>query len=388
MQQRTTAISRTQAMPLEVIPERSNVLARSSSDGHTVTRESGDSQVFISMIFDCWRLVKVYLSARDVLALRHTCQYFFTKARKEHPVPGLSSEPCRAKTQDRTYEHFELDGSLIVNDLDPFGLSRNQIITNFLVERYFTRHPGVQSVYRKRMVPQCLHHKDQYPRNVERWISKHFDEQEKVWAMSDVLRQGALSRRLSNSTHEIESVTTLSGFSGGIICMTIASGGRVISGSSGNTLTVWNLTKPLRKQPITSLKVHSDWIYRVSTLPNGWVVSGSYDTNLKVWDLTETPKVQCVATLRGHSSGATCITTTPEGLVISGSYDGTLKVWDLARAGGLCVATLKGHSDKIICMTITSEGLVISGSDDTTLKVWDLYQSINPDMEWLERKKP
>ena len=96
----------------------------------------------------------------------------------------------------------------------------------------------------------------------------------------------------------------------------------------------------------------------VAVFPDGRrVVSGSSDNTLKVWDVATG---ECVATLEGHSkpcvaasavlfvmmclrrrSGALPCPRTG-GASCLGRSDNTLKVWDVAT--GECVATLEGHS--------------------------------------------
>jgi WD40 repeat protein len=76
-------------------------------------------------------------------------------------------------------------------------------------------------------------------------------------------------------------------------------------------------------------------------MPDGLrVVSGSSDQTLRVWDLK---KALEVATLHGHASGVTtCAVTPDEQHMISGSEDRTLKVWGLVT--GREIATLLGHA--------------------------------------------
>ena len=75
------------------------------------------------------------------------------------------------------------------------------------------------------------------------------------------------------------------------------------------------------------------------------VVSGSSDNTLKVWDVATG---QCVATLEGHSKDVWCVAMFPDGRrVVSASDDKTLKVWDVVT--GKCVATLQGHRSGVRC---------------------------------------
>ena len=84
----------------------------------------------------------------------------------------------------------------------------------------------------------------------------------------------------------------------------------------------------------------------VAALSDARVVSGSSDETLKVWDASTG---QCLRTLTGHTNDArrrrplehrvncssmprgaqvNCVVVLPNGRIVSGSYDNTLKVWE------------------------------------------------------------
>jgi WD40 repeat protein len=61
-------------------------------------------------------------------------------------------------------------------------------------------------------------------------------------------------------------------------------GKRIVSGSSDNTLKVWDAQTG---QETLTLKGHYDRVLSVSFSPDGKrIVSGSYDKTLKVWDIS------------------------------------------------------------------------------------------------------
>jgi WD40 repeat protein len=61
-------------------------------------------------------------------------------------------------------------------------------------------------------------------------------------------------------------------------------GKRIVSGSFGNTLKVWDAQTG---QETLTLLGHSDWVFSVSFSPDGKrIVSGSEDNTLKVWDIS------------------------------------------------------------------------------------------------------
>jgi len=146
-------------------------------------------------------------------------------------------------------------------------------------------------------------------------------------------------------------------------------GKRVVSGSFDRTLKVWNLASG---KCAATFKGHIGQIYMVTVTPDGKrAVSGSDDKTLMVWDLASG---KCLATMEGHTApiGFYVAMVTPDGQhVVSGSQDKTLKVWDLQT--GTCKATLKGHNGGINGVAVTPDGkTIVSGSLDRTLKVWDL----------------
>ena len=104
-------------------------------------------------------------------------------------------------------------------------------------------------------------------------------------------------------------------------------------------------------------------VYCVAVLSNDRVVSGSSDNTLKVWDASTS---ECLRTLSGHTSWARrrrpaaprvdrsstprwaqvyCVAVLSNGRLVSGSWDGTLKVWD--PSSGRCLRTLRGHMGSV-----------------------------------------
>ena len=101
----------------------------------------------------------------------------------------------------------------------------------------------------------------------------------------------------------------------------------------------------------------------VVTLDGNKIISGSSDETIKVWDLYRGEELQ---TLSGHSDSVYSVVVTPDGnQIISGSRDKTIKVWDLQT--GKELRTLTGHSDWVYSVVVTPDGnKIISGSRDKT----------------------
>jgi WD40 repeat protein len=141
----------------------------------------------------------------------------------------------------------------------------------------------------------------------------------------------------------------------------------VVSALEGGNIRVWNLESGERARLNAG---SAAWGVRVT--PDGKrIVSGSREGLLKVWDLGSG---EHLADLKGHkdSVGAWSIAITPDGKkVVSGSWDGILKVWDMESYE--CLATFEGHAGNVFGAEITPDGKkVVSGSKDGTLKVWDM----------------
>ena len=119
---------------------------------------------------------------------------------------------------------------------------------------------------------------------------------------------------------------------------------------------------------------HSNLVLTVMVTPDGSrVLSGSTDNTMKVWDIDTG---ECLITIAGHSSSVLATAITSDGSrVVSGSSDNTVKVWDLET--GECLETLEGHLNMVKAVAVTPDGSrVVSGSSDHTVKVWDLEKTI------------
>ncbi|BAY98624.1 WD-40 repeat protein [Tolypothrix tenuis PCC 7101] len=115
---------------------------------------------------------------------------------------------------------------------------------------------------------------------------------------------------------------------------------------------------------------HGSEVKSVAITPDGkQVISGSSDNTIIIWDFKTGQKL---FTLEGHTKPVIAVAVTPDGKrIVSGSEDTTLKVWDLYTAKEIC--TLNGHTSVVNTLAITSDSRkVISGSEDATLRVWNL----------------
>jgi len=116
---------------------------------------------------------------------------------------------------------------------------------------------------------------------------------------------------------------------------------------------------------LTTLTGHSGSVYTAAFSPDGtWVVSGSSDNTLRLWDAVSGAHLK---TLTGHSETVPSVAFSPDGTrVVSGSYDNTLRLWDVVS--GAHLKTLTGHSDSTLCLAFSPDGMcLVSACRDFSL---------------------
>jgi WD40 repeat protein/energy-coupling factor transporter ATP-binding protein EcfA2 len=182
-------------------------------------------------------------------------------------------------------------------------------------------------------------------------ISGSSDNTLRVWD----IKSGNKLRRLKGHTGVVSAVAVT------------PDGKHTISASRDKTLRVWDIESGKK---LRTLKGHANAVDAVAVTPDGkHAISGSDDDTLRVWDIESGKKLR---TLKGHADFVSAVAVTPDGKhAISASRDKTLRVWDIES--GKKLWTLEGHTDKVVAVAVTPDGKhAISGSDDNTLRVWDI----------------
>jgi WD40 repeat protein len=161
-----------------------------------------------------------------------------------------------------------------------------------------------------------------------------------------------------------ECLLTLQNDASSVACAWSPDGRRILSGF--DHLKVWDARSG---ECLLTLQGHAACVRACAWSPDGTrLLSGSDDKTLRVWDARSS---QCLLTLRGHAGFVWSCTWSPDSArLLSGSEDKTLKVWD-ARSGQ-DMLTLRGHTNRILSCAWSPDGTrLLSGSEDKTLKVWD-----------------
>jgi len=190
----------------------------------------------------------------------------------------------------------------------------------------------------------------------------------------------------------------------------------IISGSSDNTIKIWDLST---YELVETLEGHIDIVNCVvvsgiinttdefgNIISKQYIISGSDDETIKIWDIST---FKLVKTLKKHTGAVLSVAvssiinttdkfaniissventaTLPDNIgkqyIISGSGDETIKIWDLSTFK--LVKTLKKHTDNVTSVAVSSiintadefgniisKQYIISGSGKETIKIWDL----------------
>jgi len=193
------------------------------------------------------------------------------------------------------------------------------------------------------------------------------DNTVKLWETGS----GSLLRTLKGHSNSVSAVS----FSpdGKIIAsgsgerITIGSGVRIATGSSDNTVKLWEASSG---KLLRTLEGHSSDVFAVSFSPDGKIIaSGSEDNTVKLW---ESGSGKLLRTLEDHSLSVSAVSFSPDGKIIaSGSEDNTVKLWESDSGKLLC--TLEDHSLSVYAVSFSPDGKIIaSGSEDNTVKLWEV----------------
>ncbi|KAF8691120.1 NACHT domain, partial [Rhizoctonia solani] len=146
---------------------------------------------------------------------------------------------------------------------------------------------------------------------------------------------------------------------------------RVVSGSKGGFVCLWDLQTARRTRTLTALPGHTKQIKSLDISPDGTrLLSGAADRTICVWDLER--KELALGPLKGHRDHVVSVSFSPDGEhFVSGSHDKTIRIWE-ARIGQHVFGPFKWHTDRVNSVAYSPNGYtIVSGSKDKTLHLWD-----------------
>lgn len=169
-------------------------------------------------------------------------------------------------------------------------------------------------------------------------------------------------------------VHTLAGHSNWVCAVAIAPDGQTLaSGSSDNTVKLWNL---LTGEEIGTLKGHLERVDSVTfSLDGRTLATSSSDNSVKLWNLRTKEEI---CTITGNISRVFPIIISPDRKE-GKNEDKTIKLWDLTM--GQDIRPLNGNSNRGFPPVLSPDGETIASSgEDNAIALWNLHtgQQITP----------
>ena len=157
-------------------------------------------------------------------------------------------------------------------------------------------------------------------------------------------------------------------------------GTRLISGSSGNSVSMWTVSQVAVQREFAVPRASKFVPDRVALSGDGKLIAaGGREGTLKIW---EAGTGRELFTLAGHKRGVWDLAFSPNSqLLASAGPDADIKLWSVAT--GREVNTLTGHSGGVSAITFSSDGKKLaSGSQDRMIMVWNIADG-NPEVAYM-----
>ncbi|HSZ30685.1 MAG TPA: WD40 repeat domain-containing protein, partial [Pseudonocardiaceae bacterium] len=162
-------------------------------------------------------------------------------------------------------------------------------------------------------------------------------------------------------------------------------GHTLASGSSDQTVRLWNVTDPAHPTPLSQpLTGHTNAVRAVAFTPDGRILaSGSSDGTVRLWNVSHPAHPTPVGQpLTGHTNPVTSVAFSPDGRTLaSGSSDQTVRLWTVSDPAHLTPLgqPLHGHTDSVNAVAFSSDGHTLaSGSWDQTVRLWNVSDPTHP----------
>ena len=199
----------------------------------------------------------------------------------------------------------------------------------------------------------------------ERWLFHDLDDAQFLWA----------DRKAAGGALEM---AQMNGHGNPVLCCVASkTGSIVVSGSSDNSLRVWDI---MNGRCAGTLLGHSRPVLCCDIHPNGkTIMSGSHDTEIRFWDSDADtiaaggqPKLECVLEIpAAHMKPVRCAKFSPDGSwLASGSYDKSLRLWTMR---GHNAVVMEGHRGTVRAISWHPYApYLVSGGEDKQILVWDV----------------
>ena len=182
--------------------------------------------------------------------------------------------------------------------------------------------------------------------------------------------------RIKTPQVQVSEQLTLTGHKDIVTSVAFSPNGQIIvSGSSDNTVRLWNTETGGLMKTIT---IPKNLITSVAFSPNGSIIAcgvGWLESNSEMRGeirLLDVKQGKLTKILVGHEGAVLSVAFSPEGRILaSASTDRTVRLWDVQT--GQLLNILTGHQGNVTSVTFSNNGrYVASGSMDNAVRIWDV----------------
>jgi len=161
-------------------------------------------------------------------------------------------------------------------------------------------------------------------------------------------------------------LTSLSYDRGGVESLGVLPDGRLASGGSDGTITIWPIDGMGELVVLShdrSMGYYYNPVNSLVVLADGRLASGSFNGTIKLWP-KEGRGEPVVLT---HGSEVNSLVVLADGRLASGGSDGTIKLWPKEGRGEPVVLS---HGSKVNSLVVLADRRLASGGSDGTIKLW------------------
>jgi WD40 repeat protein len=140
-----------------------------------------------------------------------------------------------------------------------------------------------------------------------------------------------------------------------------------------DTVTLWDISNPIRPRRFAQLKGHSGREESVGFSSDGRILAiAGDDKTVRLWDVSDPAQPRQLPSLTDHRGPVTAAAFSPiSPTLATGSIDKTVMLWDVAdpiRAARF--ATLTDHHSHVFSVRFSPDGLLATSGKDGKVRLW------------------
>ncbi|NUR61244.1 MAG: protein kinase [Catenulispora sp.] len=179
-----------------------------------------------------------------------------------------------------------------------------------------------------------------------------------------------------SAPHNPAFASSLTGHSKDVVHVAFRADSKLLASCSfDKTARLWDVTDPLRPQPLGTCSKHTDQVWNVAISPDGTTLAtSSLDQTVILWDIRDptAPQPSAQVSIGNKLNG---VAFSPNGGTLAvGTWGGTVVLIDVARPTETAGRhTLSGHGSLVYSVAFSPDGSYLaSGSFDKTVRLWDV----------------